>query len=90
MFFRKFRIDRIIQKKVLPTLSEMSLGDERYIVDEPKFRIKSEVSVDGTKKFTIHELSKDKKKWSYTTYRVTENDSTFVTRSGSYSGNWDK
>ena len=90
MIFKKFRINLMVKKVVLPALSEMELGEEKYIIDKPKFRIKGEVSEDGVRKFTVHELSSDKKRWSYTTYKVAENNDAFAMRSGSYPGSWDK
>lgn len=90
MLFRKFRIDRMVKKQVMPALSQMQLGEEKYVIDRPSFRIKAEVSENGVQKFTIHELNKDKTRWSYTTYQVANNQPPFAMRSGSYPGSWDK
>lgn len=87
--FTKLYINHLVKHKVLPMLTQMSLGEERFIVDSKNFRIKAEVDKNGHRRFTIHQKVNKGRTWSYTTYNADE-AKPFPMRSGSYPGNWDK
>ena len=91
--FKHLYINWLVKKQVLPALYDAPLGTELFIVDKPTFRIKIAVSERGRRTFTIHQKTRDKKIWIYTTYLIDElsgDDSPFALRSGSYPGSWDK
>ena len=90
---KRLYLNHLVKTKVIPALMNAPLDSEQFIVDKPTFRIKIAVSARGRRTFTIHQKTRNKKTWIYTTYLIDElsgDDSPFALRSGSYPGSWDK
>ena len=85
-----FWIQRMLKKKVYPTIWNIPVNTECLIVNKPKLRIKIAVMKSGKRTFAIHKLSKDKRRWEYTIYWVQsqEDPTPMRMRSGSYPAEW--
>ena len=90
---RHLYINWLVKKTVLPALYDAPLSTDEFVVDKPTLRIKISVSDRGRRTFTIHQKTRNKKTWIYTTYAIdamSGDDSPFALRSGSYPGAWNK
>ena len=90
-WFKRMRINRMVQRTVIPALLDANLNSELFLVDKPNLRIKISVSERGKRTFTIHQKKNKKSAWSYTTYSIDEFNPDmppFAVRSGSYPSNW--